>query len=45
MSIVVRGGAVIVPTEVSHEAYSMTLRTSNRWELVADYYPGFVRGF
>lgn len=36
----------MVPTIVGHEKYTLILRentTSTKWEIDADYYPGFLR--
>lgn len=45
MNIFVRSADVKVPTETAHEAYSITLRQNYKWEIVADYFPGFLRGY
>ena len=44
MTIVVLDDKVLVPTQTKHENYSLIIRTTNKWELVSDYYPGFLRG-
>ena len=35
----------MIATNVSQEKYSLIIRESNTWELSADYYVGFLRGF
>jgi len=34
----------MVATNVTQEKYSLIVRESNKWELNADYYVGFLRG-
>lgn len=36
---------VLLPTEVKHERYTLNLYEDYKWELIVDYYPGFLRGF
>ena len=43
MNIVVKNANQMVPEQTSHEAYQLTIRTTEKWEIVADYYPGFLR--
>lgn len=45
MNVVVRNTDIMVPTDLKHESYSLVIRNGTRWELTADYYPGFLRGF
>lgn len=45
MNVIVRSAQPLVPTATNHEAYTITLRDNGRWELDAEYYPGFLRGF
>ena len=45
MNIVVEKAVPLLPKETFHEAYSILLRPNYRWELIASYYPGFLRGF
>lgn len=35
----------LVATDLKHEKYSIIIRETGKWELNADYYPGFLRGF
>lgn len=44
MNVVVRSTDIMVPTDVKHEKYSLIIRNNSKWELSADYYPGFLRG-
>lgn len=43
MHIVVKNPNQMVAEQQGHEKYSLTLRVYRRWELVADYYVGFLR--
>jgi hypothetical protein len=45
MNVIVVSDTVVVPTKREHETYSLTIRENGKWELRADYFPGFVRGF
>lgn len=45
MNLIVVDDKVVVPTKTEHEAYSLTIRENGKWELRADHFPGFVRGF
>ncbi len=45
LSIVVRSSNMTLPTEAIRESYSLYIRESDKWELTADYYSGFLRGF
>jgi hypothetical protein len=45
LNIVVRSPNITLPIDTNQEAYSLIIRESGRWELTADYYPGFLRGF
>lgn len=44
LNVIVRNVNRFVPTDVEHEKYSIYLTTNGKWELSADFYPGFVRG-
>jgi hypothetical protein len=44
VNVVVSNTNQLVPTDVLHEKYSIFIRNNSRWELSADYYPGFLRG-
>jgi hypothetical protein len=45
MNVVVEKAVPLLPKETIHEAYSILLRSNYRWELIASYFPGFLRGF
>lgn len=45
MTVIVGNTDQMVATNVSQEKYSLVIRESNTWELYADYYVGFLRGF
>lgn len=45
MNVIVKSADIFVPTDIKHEKYSLTIRNTTKWELSADYYPGFLRGF
>lgn len=45
LTITVRSANYSIATEVQQEAYSLITRQTVRWELTADYYVGFLRGF
>ena len=45
MNIVVEKAAPLLPKETVHESYNILLRTNYRWELIAGYFSGFLRGF
>lgn len=45
MNIVVKSSSIVTPELVEHEKYQITIRQNEKWELIADYFPGFVRGF
>lgn len=45
LNINVRNGGILIPTEVNHEQYSLTIENHESLTLNADYYPGFLRGF
>lgn len=34
----------MVAEQTGHENYQLTIRANQKWELVADYYVGFLRG-
>jgi hypothetical protein len=44
LSVVVKNTDILLPTDVKHEKYSIIVRNTSKWELTADYYPGFLRG-
>jgi hexosaminidase len=44
LTISIKDGVVLLPTDTTHERYSLTLNNAHSWELSADYYPGFLRG-
>lgn len=43
--ITVNGKTVNLPLTVQQESYSLIVRQTNKWELFADEYTGFLRGF
>lgn len=45
LNINVQNGGLLIPTEVSHEQYSLSIKNHESLTLNADYYPGFLRGF
>lgn len=45
LAVGVKNVEQMVATNVSQEKYSLVIRQSNVWELSADYYVGFLRGF
>jgi len=45
LAVVVKNTDQMIATNVSQEKYSLIVRESNNWELTADYYVGFLRGF
>jgi hexosaminidase len=44
MNVIVRSTDIMLPTDIKHEKYSLIIRNNSKWELSADYYPGFLRG-
>jgi hypothetical protein len=44
LSIVVRNASQMIAEKKEHESYQITIRESDRWELIADCYVGFLRG-
>ena len=44
MYIVVRNTSQMVAQSIEHEEYSLTIRQTNSWDLIANYYVGFMRG-
>lgn len=44
MVVAVRNTSVMVAHKPEEEKYQLTLRTNGHWELVAQYYVGFLRG-
>lgn len=44
LNIVVRNSIQMVAEKTEHEKYQLTIRESLQWEIIADYYPGFLRG-
>ena len=45
LSIAVKNPNQMVAEKTEQERYSLIIRTGNNWELTADYYVGFLRGF
>jgi hypothetical protein len=45
MTIAVKDSSQTIATAVKHEKYQLTLRDSLKWDIQADYYVGFLRGF
>jgi hexosaminidase len=45
LTITVRSNNLTLPNETGPEAYSLIIRESGIWELEADYFYGFLRGF
>lgn len=45
ITITIDDETLVLPTEAIHERYSLSISTPRSWELTADYYPGFMRGF
>lgn len=45
LTIAVKDPNQMIALKASQEKYQITLRTNNNWNLVADYYVGFLRGF
>ena len=45
LRIAVANTALLIPTDVSHEVYGLELTSDRKWELSADFYPGFLRAF
>jgi hypothetical protein len=45
MNIVIKSNSILTPELEEHEKYQLTIRQNEKWELIADYFPGFVRGF
>jgi hypothetical protein len=35
----------MIATNVTQEKYTLIVRESNKWEILSDYYVGFLRGF
>lgn len=44
LNIVVKNSNQMIAEQVAHEAYSLTIRATDKWDLIADYYVGFLRG-
>jgi hexosaminidase len=44
INVVVKNTDTLVATDLKHEKYSLIIRNTSKWELSADYYPGFLRG-
>ena len=44
LNIIVKDTYTYTPFIKAHEEYSLFLRNNNKWELSANYYPGFLRG-
>lgn len=45
LRIAVANTALLIPTDVSHEVYELELGNNRKWEISADFYPGFLRAF
>ena len=45
LNINVNNGDLLIPTDVSHERYTLSLENHENLSLNADFYPGFLRGF
>jgi hexosaminidase len=45
LTININDETLILPAETVHERYSLSIITPHSWQLTADYYPGFMRGF
>lgn len=43
VNVIVRNVNRFVPTSVDDEKYSIHISNANKWEISADFYPGFVR--
>ena len=44
LNIVVKNANQFIAEQTVHEAYQLTIRANEKWELIADYYVGFLRG-
>lgn len=44
LNIVVKNANQMVAEQTGHENYQLTIRANEKWELIADYYVGFLRG-